>query len=93
MDSYDTHKPAYGSAYNVPNGKKHITLHLSVWHTRPDSILASSTGYGQWIRVGEDAPRKSFAAIQQLTAKYTDADIMLLCDPRKHDCDSALLAC
>lgn len=83
-DSFDRHQPAYGSAYNVPNGKSHVELSLSVWNVAPDGKTASSHGLGQWVRVGEDVDRRNFSAIQKLTAEYTDSDIMALYDERAH---------
>lgn len=83
-DSFDRYQPAYGSAYNVPNGKSHVELSLSVWTVAPDGKTATSHGLGQWIRVGEDVDRRNFSTIQKLTAEYTDSDIMALFDESAH---------
>lgn len=82
--SYSIEHTAYGQQYNVPNGKSHIALHLSVWHCKPGAEVATSHGLGQWITVSEDMPRRTFSAIQKLTANYDDDTIMTLFDEKQH---------
>lgn len=82
--SYDEKKTAYGQPYNVFNGKSHISLHLMVWHCKPGADVATSHGLGQWISVSEDMPRRTFSAIQKLTANYDDDTIMTLFDEKQH---------
>lgn len=82
--SFDEEKTAYGQPYSVPNGKSHISLHLMVWHCKPGADVATSHGLGQWISVSEDMPRRTFSAIQKLTAKYDEDTIMMLFDEKQH---------
>lgn len=82
--SYDEKQNAWGQKFNVPNGKSHISLHLAVWHCKPGAAVATSNGLGQWISVSEDMPRRTFSAIQKLTANYDDDTIMMLFDDKQH---------
>lgn len=82
--SYDEKKTAWGQKFTVPNGKSHISLHLAVWHCKPGAEVATSHGLGQWISVSEDMPRRTFSAIQKLTAKYDEDTIMMLFDEKQH---------
>lgn len=82
--SFDEKQNAFGQKFNVPNGKSHIALHLSVWHCKPGAEVATSHGLGQWITVSEDMPRRTFSAIQKLTANYNDDTIMMLFDDKQH---------
>ena len=84
MDSYERKTTAYGQTINVPNGMHHIALHLAVWHHKDGKQVATSHGLGQWIDVGPDAKRRSFADIQKLTANYDDAAILALYDAKQH---------
>mgnify|MGYP007072509434 CR=1 FL=1 len=82
--SFDEKKNAWGQKFNVPNGKSHIALHLSVWHCKPGAEVATSHGLGQWITISEDMPRRTFSTIQKLTANYDDDTIMMLFDDKQH---------
>lgn len=82
--SFDEKRNNCGQKFNVPNGKNHISLNLSVWHCKPGAEVATSHGLGQWISVSEDMPRRNFSAIQKLTAKYDDDTIMMLFDDKQH---------
>lgn len=76
--SYDKKQNAWGQKFNVPNGKSHAALNLSIWHRNPGADIATSRGLGWWISVSEDMPRRNFSAIQKLTANYDDDTIMTL---------------
>lgn len=82
--SFDEQQNAWGQKFNVPNGKSRISLHLMVWHCKPGADVATSHGLGQWISVSEDMPRRTFSAIQKLTAQYDDDTIMMLFDNKQH---------
>lgn len=82
--SFDEKRNDWGQRFNVPNGKSHISLHLAVWHCKPGAAVATSNGLGQWISVSEDMPRRTFSAIQKLTAQYDDDTIMMLFDDQQH---------
>lgn len=80
--SFKEERNAWGQRFNVPNGMQHIALHLAIWEEGEHAD--TSHGLGQWISVSEDMPRKSFAAIQKLTADYPEDVIMSLLDERQH---------
>lgn len=76
--SFDKKRNAWGQKFNVPNGKSHVALNLSIWHCNPGADITTSRGLGWWINVSEDMPRRNFSAIQKLTANYDDDTIMTL---------------
>ncbi len=76
--SYDKKRNAGGQKFNVPNGKSHAALNLSIWHRNPGADITTSRGLGWWINVSEDMPRRNFSVIQKLTANYDDDTIMTL---------------
>lgn len=82
--SFDEKRNAWGQKFNVPNGKSYISLHLAVWHCKPGAAVATSHGAGQWLRVSEDMPRRTFSTVQKLTAEYDDDTIMMLFDDKQH---------
>ena len=65
--SYDKKRNAWGTKFNVPNGKSHVALNLSIWHRDPGADITTARGLGWWIKVSEDMPRRNFSAIQKLT--------------------------
>lgn len=81
----DEKQNAWGQKFSVPNGKSHISLHLSVWHYKPDTAIAISYGTGRWINISEDMPRRNFSAIQKLTANYDDDTIMALFNDKQRN--------
>lgn len=76
--SYDKKRNAGGQKFNVPNGKSHAALNLSIWHRNPGADITTSRGLGWWMNVSEDMPRRNFSVIQKLTANYDDDTIMTL---------------
>lgn len=76
--SYDKKRNTWGQKFNVPNGKSHVALNLSIWHCNPGADITTSRGLGWWMNVSEDMPRRNFSAIQKLTANYDDDTIMTL---------------
>lgn len=82
--SFDKKRNAWGQN-NVPNGKSHIALNLSIWHCNPGADVTTSHGLGWWINISEDMPRRNFSAIQKLTANYDDDTIMTLFDEKQRD--------
>lgn len=83
--SFDKKRNAWGQKFNVPNGKSHIALNLSIWHCNPGADVTASHGLGWWINVSEDMPRRNFSAIQKLTANYDDDTIMMLFNDKQRD--------
>lgn len=76
--SYDKKRNAGGQKFNVPNGKSHAALNLSIWHCNPGADITTSRGLGWWMNVSEDMPRRNVSVIQKLTANYDDDTIMTL---------------
>ena len=83
--SFDKKRNAWGQKFNVPNGKSHVALNLSIWHCNPDADVTTSHGLGWWINISEDMPRRNFSSIQKLTANYDDDTIMMLFNDKQRD--------
>lgn len=83
--SFDKKRNAWGQKFNVPNGKSHIALNLSIWHCNPGADVTTSHGLGWWINVSEDMPRRNFSAIQKLTANYDDDTIVALFNDKQRN--------
>ena len=83
--SFDKKRNAWGQKFNVPTGKSHVALNLSIWHCNPGADITTARGLGWWIKVSEDMPRRNFSAIQKLTANYDDDTIMMLFNDKQHD--------
>lgn len=83
--SFDKKRNAWGQKFNVPNGKSHIALNLSIWQCNPGADVTTSHGVGWWINVSEDMPRRNFSAIQKLTANYDDDTLMTLFNDKQSD--------
>ena len=83
--SFDKKRNAWGQKFNVPNGKSHIALNLSIWQCNPGADITTSHGVGWWINVSEDMPRRNFSAIQKLTANYDDDTLMTLFNDKQRD--------
>ena len=83
--SFDKKRNAWGQKFNVPNGKSHIALNLSIWHCNPGADVTTSHGLGWWINISEDMPRRNFSSIQKLTANYDDDTIIMLFNDKQHD--------
>ena len=83
--SFDKKRNAWGQKFNVPNGKSHIALNLSIWQCNPGADVTTSHGVGWWINVSEDMPRRNFSAIQKLTANYDDDTLMTLFNDKQRD--------
>ena len=83
--SFDKKRNAWGQKFNVPNGKSHIALNLSIWQCNPGADITTSHGVGWWINVSEDMPRRNFSAIQKLTANYDDDPLMTLFNDKQRD--------
>ena len=83
--SFDKKRNAWGQKFNVPNGKSHVALNLSIWHCNPGADITTARGLGWWIKVSEDMLRRNFSAIQKLTANYDDDTIMMLFNDKQHD--------
>ena len=70
--------------YGVGNGKYHVALHMNIYHERDDSPFATGYGIGQFIDVStEEFPIRKFAAVQKMTANFTDTEILKLLNPMK----------
>ena len=89
--SYDKKQNAWGQKFNVPNGKSHVALNLSIWHCNPGADVTTSHGLGWWINVSEDMPRRNFSAIQKLTANYDDDTIVALFNDKQRDGEMILV--
>lgn len=77
MEDSETVVNAYGCKYPKQTGKVYPALHLSLWYKRePDAACSTSSGLGQWIRVGPPQDRRMFSVLQKLTYKY-DAETVL----------------
>ena len=87
--SFDKKRNAWGQKFNVPNGKSHVALNLSIWHCNPGADITTSRGLGWWMNVSEDMPRRNFSAIQKLTASYDDNTIMALFNDKL--CDGEMI--
>lgn len=83
--SFDKKRNAWGQKFNVPNGKSHVALNLSIWQCNPGADITTSRGLGWWINVSEDMPRRNFSAIQKLTANYDDDTLMTLFNDKQRD--------
>lgn len=83
--SYDKKRNAWGTKFNVPNGKSHVALNLSIWHCNPGADITTSRGLGCWINVSEDMPCRNFSVIQKLTANYDDDTIMMLFNDKQRN--------
>lgn len=83
--SFDKKRNAWGQKFNVPNGKSHVALNLSIWHCDPGADVTTARGLGWWINVSEDMPRRNFSAIQKLTANYDDDTVMMLFNDKQRD--------
>lgn len=83
--SYDKKRNAWGQKFNVPNGKSHIALNLSIWHYNPGADITTARGLGWWINVSEDMSRRNFSAIQKLTANYDDDTIVALFNDKQRN--------
>ena len=89
--SFDKKRNAWGQKFNVPNGKSHIALNLSIWQCNPGADITTSHGVGWWINVSEDMPRRNFSAIQKLTANYDDDTIVALFNDKQRDGEMILV--
>lgn len=83
--SFDKKRNAWGQKFNVPNGKSHVALNLSIWHCDPGADVATARSLGWWINVSEDMPRRNFSAIQKLTANYDDDTVMMLFNDKQRN--------
>ena len=83
--SYDKKRNAWGTKFNVPNGKSHVALNLSVWHCNPGADITTARGLGWWINVSEDMSRRNFSVIQKLTANYDDDTVMMLFNDKQRN--------
>lgn len=83
--SFDKQRNAWGQKFNVPNGKSHVALNISIWHCNPGADITTSHGTGWWINVSEDMPRRNFSAIQKLTANYDDDTVMMLFNDKQRN--------
>ena len=83
--SYDKKRNAWGTKFNVPNGKSHVALNLSIWHCNPGADITTSRGLSWWMNVSEDMPRRNFSTIQKLTANYDDDTLMMLFNDKQRN--------
>ena len=70
--------------YGVGSGKYHVALHMNICYERDDSPFTTCYGLGQFVDVStEEFPMRKFAAVQKMTANFTDTEILKLLNPMK----------
>jgi len=78
VDEYERYTNVYGCKCTRVTGRKVLNINIALWYKPTADALASSSGLGRWVAVGEPQERKTYAYMCKIAQTLSAEDLHAL---------------